>query len=65
MSSDSVSSRTISRPAAHTLTDATTMWVTGQEQRLADEVGEDRAIAEIEEELKSLDQALEELKVVD
>jgi hypothetical protein len=45
--------------------DATTMWVTGQEQRLADEVGEDRAIAEIEEELKSLDQAIEELKVVD
>ncbi len=45
--------------------DATTMWVTGQEQRLADEVGEDRAIAEIEEELESLDQAIEELKVVD
>ncbi|MGD8240869.1 MAG: hypothetical protein PVH68_20125 [Armatimonadota bacterium] len=44
--------------------DATTMRVTGQEQRLADEVHEDRAIAELEEELKSLDEAIEELKVV-
>jgi len=45
--------------------DATTMRVTGQEQRLADEVHEDRAIAELEQELKSLDEAIEELKVVD
>ena len=45
--------------------DATTMRVAGQEQRLADEVHEDRAIAELEEELKWLDEAIQELKVVD
>lgn len=45
--------------------DATTMWVTGQERLLADEVGEDRAIAELEQELKSLDEAIEELKIWD
>ena len=45
--------------------DATTVWVTGQEQRLADQVAEDRAIAELQDELKALDQAIEELKVVD
>ncbi|MFQ6133790.1 MAG: hypothetical protein ACE5R4_17240 [Armatimonadota bacterium] len=45
--------------------DATTMWVTGQETRLADEVGEDRAIAELDQELESLDAAIEELKVLD
>jgi len=45
--------------------DATTVWVAGQEARLADEVGEDRAIAELQQELKSLDEAIEELKILD
>lgn len=45
--------------------DATTVWATSQEGQLADERAEDQAIAELELELESVDEAIEELRVLD
>ena len=44
--------------------DSTIVWVTGQDKRLADERADEQAIAALERELKSLDEAIEELKMV-
>ncbi len=45
--------------------DTTHLWVTGQEQRLADEAADKQAIDSLTAELESLDQAIDELKVLD